>query len=280
MSEHNIYGYNPSLPAAIIFIILFGASTAYHGYQLVKSRCMYFIPFLIGGVFQIIGYICRAASHDNYSGIPLYAIQTLMILLAPPLYAASIYMALGRTVTYLHAEDLSLVPVKWMTKIFVTGDVFSFLLQCAGGGLMSAGSSMHETGSNVTIGGLVIQLLFFGFFVVVTTVFHFRISRHPTSKSQTDLGITRSQGWKQRNWFTILVGLYIVSVLILVRSVFRLVEYREGYSGYIMTHEVFMYIFDGLLMWIAMIVMNIYHPAEILGNGKRGQGEYSETMQL
>jgi hypothetical protein len=145
---------------------------------------------------------------------------------------------------------------------------------------MSAGSSMHETGSNVTIGGLVIQLLFFGFFVVVTTVFHFRISRHPTTKSQTDLGITRSQGWKQRNWFTILVGLYIVSVLILVRSVFRLVEYREGYSGYIMTHEVFMYIFDGLLMWIAMIVMNIYHPAEILGNGKGGQGEYSETMQL
>jgi hypothetical protein len=55
-----------------------------------------------------------------------------MILLAPPLYAASIYMVLGRTVTYLRAESLSLVPVKWMTKIFVTGDVFSFLLQCAG----------------------------------------------------------------------------------------------------------------------------------------------------
>lgn len=54
MSEHNIYGYNPSLPAAIIFIILFGVSTVYHGYQLVKSRCMYFIPFLIGGVCKFI----------------------------------------------------------------------------------------------------------------------------------------------------------------------------------------------------------------------------------
>lgn len=139
---------------------------------------------------------------------------------------------------------------------------------------------MHETGSNVTIGGLVIQLLFFGFFVVVTTVFHFRISRHPTPKSQTDLNNTRGQGWKQRNWSTILIGLYIVSILILVRSVFRLVEYREGYSGYIMTHEAFMYIFDGLLMWIAMIVMNVYHPAEILGDGKSEQGGYSETMQL
>lgn len=48
--ERNIYGYNPSLPAAVIFIILFGASTAYHGYQLTKARCWYFIPFVIGGV--------------------------------------------------------------------------------------------------------------------------------------------------------------------------------------------------------------------------------------
>ncbi|KAJ9487245.1 hypothetical protein VN97_g6083 [Penicillium thymicola] len=278
--QHNIYGYNPSLPAAIIFIILFSASTAHHGYQLTKSRCWYFIPFVIGGVFQVIGYICRAASHDNFYGIPLYAMQTLFILLAPPLYAASIYMVLGRTVTYLQAENLSMVPIKWMTKIFVTGDVFSFFLQCAGGGLMSTGGSMREAGSNITIGGLVVQLLFFGFFVIVTTVFHFRVSRQPTSKSQSDRDQTRGDGWRQRNWFTILVGLYIASFLILVRSIFRLVEYEEGYNGYTMTHEVFMYIFDGLLMLITMVVMNVFHPAEVIGKGKEESRDYSDVVQL
>lgn len=145
---------------------------------------------------------------------------------------------------------------------------------------MSTGSDMHETGSNITIGGLVVQLLFFGFFVIVTTIFHFRIVRHPTSKSQSDRELTRGDGWRQRNWITILVGLYLVSILILIRSIFRLVEYRQGYDGYIMTHEVFMYIFDGLLMWLAMVVMNIYHPAEILGDGKGGSGGYEETMEL
>ncbi|CAI7632767.1 unnamed protein product [Penicillium viridicatum] len=278
--QHNIYGYNPSLPAAIIFIILFSVSTAHHGYQLTKSRCWYFIPFVIGGIFQVIGYICRAASHDNFYGIPLYAMQTLFILLAPPLYAASIYMILGRTVTYLQAEHLSMVPIKWMTKVFVTGDVFSFFLQCAGGGLMSSGGSMRDAGSNITIGGLVVQLLFFGFFVIVTTVFHFRISREPTSRSQSDRDQTRSDGWRQRNWFTILIGLYIASFLILVRSVFRLVEYKEGYDGYTMTHEVFMYIFDGLLMLIAMVVMNVCHPAKVIGDGKERSQDYSDVVQL
>lgn len=145
---------------------------------------------------------------------------------------------------------------------------------------MSTSGSMRETGSNITIGGLVVQLLFFGFFVIVTTIFHYRIVRHPTSKSQSDRDLTRGDGFRQRNWVTILIGLYLASILILIRSIFRLVEYRQGYSGYIMTHEVFMYIFDGLLMWLAMVVMNVYHPAEILGDGKGGNGEYTETMQL
>ncbi|KAG0158580.1 hypothetical protein PDIDSM_6095 [Penicillium digitatum] len=80
---------------------------------------------------QILGHICRAVSHDNFHGIPLCALQTLFILLSPPLYTASIYMTLGRTVAYLEAEHLSMIPVQWMTKIFATGDVASFLLQCA-----------------------------------------------------------------------------------------------------------------------------------------------------
>lgn len=55
-----------------------------------------------------------------------------MILLAPPLYAASIYMTLGRLIGYLDAERLSPVSTKWLTAIFVTGDVIAFLAQGAG----------------------------------------------------------------------------------------------------------------------------------------------------
>lgn len=32
----------------------------------------------------------------------------------------------------LDAESASVVPVRWLTKVFVVGDVISFLLQCAG----------------------------------------------------------------------------------------------------------------------------------------------------
>jgi magnesium-transporting ATPase (P-type) len=138
----------------------------------------------------------------------------------------------------------------------------------------------RTTGSNIVIGGLVVQLLFFGFFVVVAAIFHFRITKSPTTKSTNDRQMTSGQGWRQRNWTTVLIALYVVSALILIRSIFRLVEYKYGFNGYIMTHEVFGYIFDALLMFIAMVVMNVYHPAVILGDGKIGTAQLAEEMHL
>jgi hypothetical protein len=41
-------------------------------------------------------------------------------------------MILGRLIVALNAESMSPIPKKWMTKIFVTGDVIAFLSQAAG----------------------------------------------------------------------------------------------------------------------------------------------------
>lgn len=60
-----------------------------------------------------------------------------------------------------------------------------------------------------------------------------------------------------------MLSLYIVSILIFVRSMLRVVEYLEGYHGYIMNHEAFIYVFDGLLMVLAMATMNWMHPGQV-----------------
>lgn len=44
-----LYRYDPSMTAAVIFIILFSAISALHTYQLVRTKTWFFIPFLIGG---------------------------------------------------------------------------------------------------------------------------------------------------------------------------------------------------------------------------------------
>jgi hypothetical protein len=58
--------------------------------------------------------------------------QSALILIAPAFLAASIYMTLGRIIFMLNGEKFSLIRLKWLTKIFVTGDVLSFLMQASG----------------------------------------------------------------------------------------------------------------------------------------------------
>jgi hypothetical protein len=57
--------------------------------------------------------------------------------------------------------------------------------------------------------------------------------------------------------------LYIASGLIIIRSVFRVVEYLQGNNGYILEHEIFLYIFDALLMLVVICLSNWVHPAQI-----------------
>jgi hypothetical protein len=52
-------------------------------------------------------------------------------------------------------------------------------------------------------------------------------------------------------------------MLIMVRSVFRLAEYLQGNNGYLLHHEIFLYIFDAVLIFVAVLVFNICHPSEI-----------------
>lgn len=149
--EYVFYNYNPSMPAACIFVVIFGLSAILHTWQLARNRTWYFIPFLIGclckspprsrsatpsnsAAVEAIGYIGRVLSANeapDFTKNP-YIIQSILLLLGPALFAASIYMVLGRVITLLEAGHLSVIRPNWLTKVFVTGDVLSFLAQSGG----------------------------------------------------------------------------------------------------------------------------------------------------
>jgi O-antigen/teichoic acid export membrane protein len=78
------------------------------------------------------GYIGRIISHKDLWALGPFIMQSLLILIAPALFAASIYIILGRIILLVDGERYSLIRQKWLTKIFVAGDVLSFMLQGAG----------------------------------------------------------------------------------------------------------------------------------------------------
>lgn len=127
---------------------------------------------------------------------------------------------------------------------------------------MAAGSlSAMNTGAHIVVGGLVIQLLFFGFFVYVAGLFHYRVkNRASTSKPYSSPSF---ETWELMMW-----TLYAACLLIFVRSVFRVVEFVEGNDGFIMQREYLLYIFDALLMIIQAIILFVVYPGNVLQAGK------------
>lgn len=184
-------------------------------------------------------------------------IQAILILVAPALYAASIYMILGRIIRAVQAEHASPIPVKWLTKIFVTGDVVAFTLQAGGGGIQSGGSlDMYELGEKIIIAGLFAQIFVFSVFIFTSFTVHWRIHKAPPR--------TAVIPWRRH-----LLALYATSFVILVRSIFRVIEYLQGNAGYLISHEIFLYIFDAVLMAAVMLIFVIWYIGDLEHNKTR-----------
>lgn len=108
--------------------------------------------------------------------------------------------------------------------------------------------------------------MFFGFFCVVAVVFHQRIISDPTERSLKSPAL----------WHRYLLVLYFASLLIMVRCVYRVVEYAQGQTGTLQKHEYFAYVFDAVLMIIIMVAFIIFHPSQVVPDD--GESEEVELM--
>ncbi|KAJ5349945.1 hypothetical protein N7541_007672 [Penicillium brevicompactum] len=250
MGDWSFYDYSPSKVGAIIALICYGASTGYHIFQLVNLKSYFFITFIVGAIMMTLGYIFRAVSSSDQTALGPYIAQNVCILLPPSLYAATIYMIYGRIVIFAREQELSIVSPLKVTKIFVIGDVLAFLTQATGGGMMAM-ASMARLGQIITIVGLFIQLFFFGAFLTISIIFGRRVQNAKTSLTNLPYGM-------------LLYVLFFVSVLIIVRCLYRIVEFCQGNDGYLMSHEAFMYVFDTIPMFMVQVVFHYWHPGKVL----------------
>lgn len=211
----------------------------------VRSLACCFIPLFIGSLMEAVGYIARAISSSDKEALNPFIIQTVLLLVAPALYAGTIYMIFGRLLRILQCQNLMLISARFGTAFFVTGDVLSFLLQASGGGLMASAGNM-QLGSNLVTAGLVVQIVFFGFFIINEVRFSFHVHKSCPFYWQIS-----------KKWFFVNLTLLVSSVLILIRSIVRLIEFIQGHDGFIMSHEVFIYVFDAVLMLLVAVAFNV-----------------------
>ncbi|KAH7355472.1 RTA1 like protein-domain-containing protein [Pyrenochaeta sp. MPI-SDFR-AT-0127] len=224
--KHELWAYTPSRVGGVIGAIVFLALSLFHMFRLFKNRVWFCMPLVLGGLFEAVGYGARAVAHGDTTSKMPYIAQSVLILIAPILFAASIYMILGRLITRTNTGFLSIVRPTRVTKLFVAGDLLCFFIQSGGAGMLVQAKSKEDVkrGESIILGGLIVQILTFGFFVVVAGVWQCRLGSYQKNAP----GATAAN---EINWRRYIKLLYAASACITVRNSCRVVEYAMGKVG-------------------------------------------------
>lgn len=278
------WSYCPSFAAAVIFTVLFGLTTCGHIVQAFIYRKPFAMVLIMGALWETGGYVARILSIENQRSSGLYTVQLLLILLAPLWINAYIYMLLGRMIHFFlpKGEDrVFKIRARAITRMFVLFDIVAFFVQATGGTMTGPGVSAktQQNGLHIYTGGVGLQLFFLVIFVSLAIGFqrkvkHLKQSPYETAKFQSmdqesqyepaattpDLALT----------VPLLRLLYITMALIIVRNIYRLIEFGTGANSPTVKHEWFAYVFDAVPMFFALVVLNVFNP------GKYLQGERSD----
>lgn len=227
-------------------------------------------------MMEVIGYVFRALSSrkDPYR-ITYFVIQYFLIVTAPVLISASIYVCLTKLITWAEAEgtDVSsrsrFLGRKFILWTFISIDIVTTIMQVTGAGMIGGATSKQKdpkTGNDVLLAGLAIQTTAFAVFLVLLSIVIFAICQE---KSLI--------GKMKRQKSPFLAVLPIASVLVFVRTIFRLVETSQGVFGYLSSHEGFFAGLEFAPIVVTVWLLAIWHPGRWMSNSGVPQRKVEEV---
>ncbi|GAB0136220.1 hypothetical protein EsDP_00004531 [Epichloe bromicola] len=279
------YEYRVDLAPNAIFLALYGASLVAHAatWALTRRAGIFSAALVLGLVCEVLGYVGRIMSWDNPWDQNGFMMQICCLTIGPAFMAAGCYLCLRRIVSAFGPEN-SRLPPAYYTSIFIPCDVVSLVLQAAGGALASIAVQDHESpdqGSHIMVAGLAFQVATMVGFIAASLDFALRVCRRREALGAAalsqDPALVRMRGSLRFKLF--LAALSLASFLILWRSCFRVAELSEGWSGPIMANQAMFIGFEGVLVLVAVLALNFFHPAvcarELFG---REEPEFEKSL--
>ncbi|CCC09490.1 hypothetical protein SMACR_03520 [Sordaria macrospora] len=262
--DGSIYFYAPNKGAPVFFAVAFGASGIWHIYQCLHYKSWILTGFYVScAVLFTAGFIVRELGAFDYGDLVKFIVSTCLVYAAPPIAELANYNILGRILYYAPYHS-PIHPGRVITTFAFISTVVEALN--GNGASLSANQSLprwkQDIGRNLLKAALLIQVVVIALFLLLAGVFHRRCRR----------GGIRSAKMEKVLW-----TLYASTILLTIRTIFRVVEYWSiadlhyddksvdpmSFSP-IIRYEWFFYVFEASLMLINQVLMNVRHPRRYL----------------
>lgn len=222
------------------------------------SPCPFRINLTKPQFLEIIGYIARVMIHSSPFNNNDFLMYLVTLTIAPALLTAAIYLCLARIVI-VYGQHLSRFKPRTYTLVFCTCDFISLSLQGAGAGLASTAHtlSMSNLGKWIMFAGLCFQVFSLILFGIAAGEFAWRVQKGKGMRNPRYINLASSKLFE-----SFLLGLFVASVTIFARSVYRCVELSGGFGGvlFVSDEAVFM-IMGGVMIVLATTCLTLLHPA-------------------
>ncbi|KAL0137427.1 RTA1 like protein-domain-containing protein [Mucor lusitanicus] len=228
------FGYSPNLPLTYVSMVLFGLLFLGLCARVFLSHSRMFLLLLpLTSLLQVVGYALRYECANNPS-MGLFTAMSIFLLLCANVIALVNYKTVREVIIYSGVETRFVVIGPRFAKIFFEFNIIASILQGVGGGIQSDPDN-RVIGSHLTIAGSCIQLVALICFLIAARYVHRSDDYHFHVHGKDP----------KRKLFTVI---YITTLLLCVRLVYRIASSAVGAQGAIATHEWTYYVFDALMI--------------------------------
>jgi hypothetical protein len=134
----------------------------------------------MAATWETTAFVFHAIGAHNQQTEAYAIVWQILFLLAPLWINAFVYMTFARMVRfYMPNRKVAFVKASHVSKMFVWADIFSFIVQAAGGVMVtpSASASTQRLGMHIYEGGIGLQELFILCFLGLMIAFHVRVRK-------------------------------------------------------------------------------------------------------
>ncbi|KAF9350658.1 hypothetical protein BGX26_011208 [Mortierella sp. AD094] len=277
--NHDILKYVPNVAGNVIIAVVYAILGSLFSYYIMRYKNKWALCLPIGAFASCIGFFFRLALDPHNLKVPFFVVQNILIIATPSAFLAFNYMLYGRLITAIDPQfgtdeslsrmeksRYSFIPPRIVGRIFIGSDITTFLVQVAAGSIIGNSGeknpSLANIGDKLFLVGVCAQGVSYCLFTALLSVALMRLiaERRKTGRDQA------RKGWMGLDHSTAMItsGLYFSSLFIIVRSVYRIVEFVQGHDGYLISKEVFMFVLDAVPLILAIGTWAIVWPTVLL----------------
>ncbi|KAF8580726.1 RTA1-domain-containing protein [Ramaria rubella] len=229
-------------------------------WRLARNRDWWGLCLPIGCLCEAVGFAVRIFMSEPAfrHSLGTYVAMEFFIVLSPAAFLAFNYITYGRLIRLCVGREHSWMRPERVGRVFVVSDVFTFIVQAAGGS-MEVQNGLASAGRVIFLIGIIAQgssYVLYDFLVI-----HAHRSILKTTKNANS---DTSDDPRAAPWYKIFNLIYFSSFFIIIRSIYRVAETAQGQGGYLLTHEWCFLVFDSVPLAIATSIYIIKWPGRYM----------------